>query len=274
MSRSQRTGDFRAARVVAALLAVGLAACGGRDAPGNAGDPDREPPVIQPVDPKGLESARVVSDPSDVVNRRRRLVASWGGSIRDARVLAALAKVRRHVFVPESIRHSAYADEALPIGAGQTISQPWVVARMTELLELAPDGKVLEVGTGSGYQAAVLAELAAGVYTIEIIESLARRAQAVLEAEGYRNIRFRVGDGYAGWAEAAPFDAVIITAAVDHVPGPLVEQLKVGGRLVLPLGSPEGVQYLTRITRTADGANRSEQFSAVRFVPMTGKARE
>jgi protein-L-isoaspartate(D-aspartate) O-methyltransferase len=181
--------------------------------------------------------------------------------------------VKRHAFVPQAIRRSAYADEALPIGDSQTISQPWVVARMTELLMIRPGEKVLEVGTGSGYQAAVLSRMGAEVYTIEIIEALAERARATLESLGYQDIHFRVGDGYAGWPEAAPFDAVIITAAVDHVPEPLQEQLKVGGRLLLPLGSPSHVQYLTRFTRT-DAGLKKERFRAVRFVPMTGKAEE
>ena len=160
-----------------------------------------------------------------------------GRGVKDPRVLSALLKVERHRFVPKKYLNSAYLDQPLPIGEGQTISQPYIVALMTELLELKGNEKVLEIGTGSGYQAAILAELAKEVYTIEIIESLALRAKNRLLELGYQNIRVKAGDGYLGWPEAAPFDAIIITAAPDHIPKPLVEQLKEGGRMVVPVGS-------------------------------------
>jgi len=263
--------------IVPVLLLAGMAGAGGCESSSTEQDSRRESKEARPMHrhPPGPSAGagEAAADTPEYVRRRLRLVASWGREIQDPRVLEAMRTVKRHAFVPEAIRRSAYADEALPIGEAQTISQPWVVARMTELLKIRPGDKVLEVGTGSGYQAAVLARMGAEVYTIEIIESLAVRARATLESLGYREIRFRVGDGYAGWPEAAPFDAVIITAAVDHVPGPLQEQLAVGGRLLLPLGSPSSVQYLTRFTRT-DAGFEKERFRAVRFVPMTGKAEE
>ena len=187
----------------------------------------------------------------------------------DPAVLDAMRSVPRHLFVPEALRDLAYEDGPLPIGEGQTISQPYIVALMTELLHLRPGDRVLEVGTGSGYQAAVLAHMKARVHTIEIIPSLARSARGVLEGLGYAEIHFRVGDGYAGWPEAAPFDAIMVTAAPDHVPKPLVDQLRLGGRLIVPVGS--SFQTLVAITRTPDGT-REERIIPVRFVPMTGEA--
>src|SRR5688572_146180 len=156
--------------------------------------------------------------------------------VSDERVLAAMRKVPRHEFVPEELRGRAYGDFPLPIGEEQTISQPFIVAYMTQALELAPSDRVLEVGTGSGYQAAVLAELVREVYTIEIVPPLARRSKAVLERLGYRNVFVREGDGYRGWKEKAPFDAIIVTCAPDAIPKPLIDQLKVGGRMVIPVG--------------------------------------
>jgi protein-L-isoaspartate(D-aspartate) O-methyltransferase len=187
------------------------------------------------------------------------------------RVLEALRRVPRHELVPEGRRSLAYADSPLPIGNDQTISQPYIVALMTELLALEEGDKVLEVGTGSGYQAAVLAELAREVATIEIIPELAARAEKDLRRLGYENISFRTGDGYRGWPEKAPFDAIIVTAAPGHVPEPLKEQLAVGGRLVLPVG--EQYQVLLLIRRTRTGYETSE-ITGVRFVPMTGEARK
>jgi protein-L-isoaspartate(D-aspartate) O-methyltransferase len=187
--------------------------------------------------------------------------------VRDPRVLAAMRKVPRHLFVPPSLADEAYDDHPLPIGEGQTISQPYIVALMTELLGLKGGERVLEVGTGSGYQAAVLAELAGEVYSLEIVEPLARRAAATLEGLGYGRIRVRAGDGYLGWPEAAPFDAIIVTAAPDHVPQPLVDQLGVGGRLVIPVG--DVYQELVVCTKTAAGVSRRSVIP-VRFVPMTG----
>ena len=190
--------------------------------------------------------------------------------VRDERVLAVMGSVPRHRFVPRAQRELAYEDHPLPIGYEQTISQPYIVAFMSEMLELSGDEKVLEIGTGSGYQAAVLAELAAEVYTIEIVEPLGTLAAEVLADAGYENVHVRTGDGYRGWPEQAPFDAIIVTAAPDHVPPALLEQLAVGGRLVLPVGDRE--QSLARIRRTPDGYER-EELLPVRFVPMTGEAR-
>ncbi|MDE2999309.1 MAG: protein-L-isoaspartate(D-aspartate) O-methyltransferase [Gemmatimonadota bacterium] len=189
--------------------------------------------------------------------------------IRERRVLNALLGVPRHLFVPEHLKERAYDDGALPIGEDQTISQPYIVAKMTELLNLKGDEIVLEVGTGSGYQAAVLAKLVREVYTIEIVPSLARQAEERLRNMGYDNVRVRLGDGYRGWEEHAPFDAVIVTAAPDHVPPKLVEQLREGGRMVIPVGTDN--QHLTLLVRERDGV-KEERVIPVRFVPMTGEA--
>lgn len=189
--------------------------------------------------------------------------------IRDARVLAAMRKVPRHLFVPPDEQPLAYEDTPLPIGYDQTISQPYVVAFMTEALEPKPQDRVLEIGTGSGYQAAVLAELVREVYTVEIVDPLARQVEQRLRQMGYANVHARSGDGYRGWPEAAPFDGIIVTAAPDHVPAPLVEQLREGGRLVLPVGRWE--QDLIRLRKTPKGITR-ESLLPVRFVPMTGEA--
>ncbi|UCF79888.1 MAG: protein-L-isoaspartate(D-aspartate) O-methyltransferase [Candidatus Eiseniibacteriota bacterium] len=191
--------------------------------------------------------------------------------VKDVRVLAAMRKVPRHEFVPESYRKYAYADEPLPIGEGQTISQPYIVALMTETLSIGKDSRVLEVGTGSGYQAAVLAEIAEEVYSIEIVEPLAERAEETLKRLGYRNVHVRVGDGYRGWPEKAPFDAIIVTAAPDHIPQPLIDQLKVGGRLSIPVG--DVYQELILVTKTDSGIVKKDVLP-VRFVPMTGEAEE
>jgi protein-L-isoaspartate(D-aspartate) O-methyltransferase len=204
---------------------------------------------------------------------RREMVAHQieARAVRDARVLAAMRRVPRHRFVPADLREQSYEDHPLPIGHGQTISQPYIVAFMSEALGLKGGEKVLEIGTGSGYQAAVLAELCKDVYTIEIVKPLAESAQAVIKELGYKNVSVRAGDGYRGWPEQAPFDAIMLTAAPEHVPKPLLDQLKVGGRLVLPLGSYD--QDLVRLTKTAEGVKR-EVLLPVRFVPMTGEALE
>jgi protein-L-isoaspartate(D-aspartate) O-methyltransferase len=200
----------------------------------------------------------------------RRQIEARG--VRDPRVLEAMRKVPRHRFMPESQRAHAYDDRPLPIAQGQTISQPYIVALMSELADVKPGDTVLEVGTGSGYQAAVLAEMGVKVFSIEIIEPLAKQATATLSGLGYGNkVEVRHGDGYAGWPERAPFDAVIVTAAPPKIPKPLKQQLKVGGRLVIPVG--KHYQSLIRVTRTKDGF-REESVIPVRFVPMTGKAQE
>jgi protein-L-isoaspartate(D-aspartate) O-methyltransferase len=188
--------------------------------------------------------------------------------IRDPRVLEAMKRVPRHSFVPEPMRAHAYDDFALPIGHAQTISQPYVVARMTELAEITPGEKVLEIGTGTGYQAAVLAELGAMVYSVEIVESLARRAAADLRRLGYP-VHTRIGDGYQGWPEEAPFDAILVTAAPPRIPTPLVDQLAPAGRLVIPVGTAEQ-QALRVLKRTSAGIEESS-ILPVRFVPMTGE---
>jgi protein-L-isoaspartate(D-aspartate) O-methyltransferase len=188
--------------------------------------------------------------------------------VKDQRVLSAMLKVERHLFVPKEYQTSAYSDQPLPIGEGQTISQPYIVALMTELLELKGGEKVLEIGTGSGYQAGVLAELVSEVYSIEIIETLANSAKNLLLNLGYKNINVKAGDGYLGWPEVAPFDAIIVTAAPDHIPKPLLEQLKEGGRMVIPVGTYS--QELKKIIKRA-GKIETTGVIPVIFVPMTGE---
>jgi protein-L-isoaspartate(D-aspartate) O-methyltransferase len=188
--------------------------------------------------------------------------------IKDPRVLDAMQRVPRHEFVPDALRGVAYQDSPLPIGHDQTISQPYIVAYMTEALDLAPSHKVLEIGSGSGYQAAILGELAGEVYTIEIVEPLADRARQVLERLGYENVHVRTGNGYLGWPEQAPFDRVMVTAAPDQIPPALIEQLKIGGLMAIPVGA--GDQELRILRRTETGMEILRTLP-VRFVPMTGK---
>lgn len=190
----------------------------------------------------------------------------------DRRVMDVMAKVPRHEFVPAYLRSSAYANIPLPIGHGQTISQPFIVALMTDLLETKKDDVVLEVGTGSGYQAAVLSALVKKVYTIEVIKELGESARERLSRLRYRNVEVRIADGYFGWEEHAPFDAIIVTAAAGHVPPPLIKQLKPGGRIVIPIGGTYQVQMLMVVTRDASGTLKTRQVLPVRFVPLTGKA--
>lgn len=189
--------------------------------------------------------------------------------IKDERVLGAMRRVPRHAFMPKEMHHLAYGDYPVSIGFGQTISQPYIVAFMTQALGPGKQARVLEIGTGSGYQAAVLAELVKEVYTIEIIPDLGRRARKVCTNLGYGNIRYRIGDGYEGWPEAAPFDAIIVTAAPGHIPQPLIDQLAVGGRMIIPVGKNR--QELVLLEREPDGVVR-RHVMAVRFVPMTGEA--
>jgi protein-L-isoaspartate(D-aspartate) O-methyltransferase len=192
--------------------------------------------------------------------------------VTDLAVLAAVEAVPRHLFVPADQRAEAYTDHPLPIGDGQTISQPYMVALMTSLLELRPGARVLEIGTGSGYQAAVLSRVAGEVYTIEILKPLADRARRVLGELGYRNIHLRTGDGFQGWSDAAPFDGIVVTAAPPSIPDPLLRQLKPGGRLVIPVGGPDALQSLLVLTKRADGGFDRSRVMPVRFVPMTGEA--
>jgi len=217
-------------------------------------------------------AAPAFADDGDYTLARTRMVeeqlrSRWRG-ISHPGVLQAMAAVPRHEFVPARLRSYAYADRPLPIGYAQTISQPYVVAFMTEKLEPKATDRVLEVGTGSGYQAAILSALVHEIYSIEIVEPLARRAEADLARLGYHNVKVRHGDGYLGWPEAAPFDAIIVTCAPDHVPQPLVEQLRDGGRMIIPVGDNDG-QHLF-LLRKHDGRLERESVLPVRFVPMTG----
>jgi len=186
-------------------------------------------------------------------------------------VMAAMAEVPRHRFVPPEERDRAYLNRPLPIGYGQTISQPYIVALMTDLLDPQPDDRVFELGTGSGYQAAVLAELVDEVYTMEIIEPLGEGAAATLAELGYEDVHVEVGDGYHGWPQAAPFDGIVVTAAGDHIPPPLVEQLAPGGRMVIPVGSRFMTQQLMLVEKAEDGSVSTRSLLPVRFVPLTGE---
>ncbi|HEV2846676.1 MAG TPA: protein-L-isoaspartate(D-aspartate) O-methyltransferase [Thermoanaerobaculia bacterium] len=208
----------------------------------------------------------------DLAGERRRMVEEQirTRGVTSPKVLAAMKTVPRHLFVPEGERANAYADRPLPIGADQTISQPYIVALMTSLLDVQPGDRILEVGTGSGYQAAVLSRLARQVYSVEILEHLGNRARRTLSALGYNNVHVRVGDGYQGWPEEAPFDGIIVTAAPPRIPAPLLRQLKVGGKLVIPVG--QGYQDLEVLTKRADGGFDRTKVLPVRFVPMTGQA--
>jgi protein-L-isoaspartate(D-aspartate) O-methyltransferase len=213
---------------------------------------------------------------ADFDAERKRMVEQQihARGVTNAQVIAAMQKVPRHEFVPERLRGAAYDDGPLPIGYGQTISQPYIVALMTELLDLKRDDKVLEIGTGSGYQAAVLAEIVDQVYTIEIIEPLADSATARLKRLGYDKVQARFADGYFGWAEHAPFDAIIVTAAADHVPPPLIDQLKPGGHIVIPLGSVFFRQTLVLVEKDKGGKVRTRNIAPVAFVPLTRQPKQ
>ncbi|MCB1125532.1 MAG: protein-L-isoaspartate(D-aspartate) O-methyltransferase [Verrucomicrobiae bacterium] len=238
---------------VSLLLALGLAwGCRGRS---------DEQESETAVDPFETLRGRMVSEQ----------LAPPARDITDARVLAAMQHVPRHEFVPEAQRHLAYEDHPLPIGEGQTISQPYIVALMTERLEPRPEDRVLEIGTGSGYQAAVLARLVRDVYTLEIVESLGLRAREDLVRLGFTNVHVRIADGYQGWPEQAPFDAIIVTCSPDHVPAPLTAQLKEGGRMIIPVG--RGVQELILLEKQGAKLVRRSVLP-VRFVPMTGEAEQ
>ena len=214
------------------------------------------------------ERARMVDDITALVRETR---AEIGKGAFDERVMAVMARVPRHEFVPADQVASAYRNRPLPIGHGQTISQPYIVALMTDLARAEPGYKVLEVGTGSGYQAAVMAHLARAVYTIEIVEPLGVQATERLRRLGYTNVEVRVGDGYYGWEEHAPFDAILVTAAASHIPPPLIRQLKPGGRMVIPVGAAFMVQQLMLVEKRADGTVSTRQILPVSFVPLTGK---
>jgi len=227
---------------------------------GLAGRGIAAPPVADPgADAYALARQRMVAEQ----------LAVPGRDIANTRVLTVMGKVPRHEFVPERLRRDAYRDHPLPIGHGQTISQPYIVAFMTEQLEPKPTDRVLEIGTGSGYQAAVLAELVARVYTIEIVAELAQRATADLKRLGYTNVHVRAGDGYKGWSEAAPFDAIIVTCAPERVPQPLVTQLKDGGRMIIPVGRIWNQELV--LLRKRGGKLEQQAVLPVSFVPMTGE---
>ena len=216
-----------------------------------------------------LAGSAVADDTFDAARRRmvdEQLVAR---GIRDARVIEAMRAVPRHRFVPASWRDAAYDDGPLPIGEGQTISQPFIVARMTELAELEPGDRVFEIGTGSGYQAAIASRLATHVWTMEIHRSLAERARDTLADLGYDNVTVRAGDGYHGWPEKGPFDAIFVTAAATHVPPPLVEQLRAGGRMIVPVGPAFATQRLMLVEKREDGSIVTRSLFPVRFVPLT-----
>jgi protein-L-isoaspartate(D-aspartate) O-methyltransferase len=214
-------------------------------------------------------SPTATADPYSEVRKKMVRDTMRRRDITDEQVLAVMEKVPRHEFVPEEYLNQAYADHPLPIGYGQTISQPYIVALMTQLLKLKQGEKVLEIGTGSGYQAAVLAELTDEVYTVEIIKELAEEAEERLKSLGYTNVKVQQADGYYGWEEYAPYDAIIVTCAPDHVPQPLVEQLADGGRLVIPVGPPGSYQTLWQITKKGDEVI-SKNITGVIFVPLTG----
>jgi protein-L-isoaspartate(D-aspartate) O-methyltransferase len=228
--------------------------------------------LIAPSCATAPEAPGTAKDP--FANARQRMVKeqlmSIGRDIKDKRVLSAMSSVPRHEFVPEDHRQHAYDDRPLPIGYGQTISQPYVVAFMTEQLNPQPTDRILEIGSGSGYHAAVLSKLVSEVYTIEIVEPLAMRAEKDLQRLGFDNVKVRAGDGYKGWPEAAPFDAIIVTCAPDHVPEPLVEQLKEGGRMIIPVGAGWD-QQLYLLDKKA-GKIEQRAVLPVRFVPMTGES--
>lgn len=233
--------------IIQALMAAGLAA-------GGCGMNDRDQ-----RNRDDWSSARAVMMERDIRGR----------DVTNAAVLAAMEAVPRHLFVPMRERSLAYADHPLPIGEGQTISQPYIVAAMTELVAPKPGDVVLEIGTGSGYQAAVLAKIVKQVFTIEIVDPLAREAAERLSSIGYSNVTVRSGDGYLGWPEHAPFDGIVVTCGAEHVPQPLVDQLKPGGRMVIPVGPVNEVQSLLLIRKDASGHVTSRDTMAVRFVPLT-----
>jgi len=237
-----------------------------------AAEPNKQKPA-EPNDKQPLRPAHKHPAFTERVAERARMV-DWqieGRGIKNPNVLTAMRVVPRHAFVRETEQRYAYADYPLPIGYEQTISQPYIVAFMTEALKLDPNSTVLEIGTGSGYQAAVCAEIGREVYTIEIVEELAKAAKKHLKELGYRNVSVKAGDGYFGWPERAPFDAIIGTAAAGRIPEPLIQQLKPGGRMILPYSDAEGLQYLLLITKDQKGNLQKSTVMPVRFVPMTGE---
>lgn len=232
----------------------------------------REPTADQPEPAATAKNKTPTADEGEFAWARTQMVETQLvlRDIVDPRVLAAMRRVPRHEFVPRALQPRAYEDGPLPIGHGQTISQPYIVALMTQLVDPTPQKKALDIGTGSGYQAAVLAELVSHVYSIEIVEDLASEARQRLERLGYRNVTVRHGDGYAGWEAQAPFDLIVVAAAPDHLPPALVQQLAPGGKMVIPVG--EGLQDLLLVEKNAAGAVTQRRIAPVAFVPMTGAA--
>jgi len=259
--RSHRHIGPSNAGLLLCLVAVAglLAGCGGTQAP--------TAPALSatPAPTAGQTSDDWVEERMEMVDRQIR-----SRGISDQQVLDAMERVPRHEFVPDQYKSQAYADHPLPIGHGQTISQPYIVALMSELLQLEQDDRVLEVGTGSGYQAAILAEIIEDVYTVEIIEALATQARDRLQGLGYDNVQVLHADGYFGWPEHAPYDAIIVTAAPDHIPQPLVQQLADGAKMVIPVGPPGGYQTLWEITKVGQEITK-RNVTGVLFVPLTGE---
>jgi protein-L-isoaspartate(D-aspartate) O-methyltransferase len=262
---------------VVLLVLVGTAACSQAAVPTTAlAEPPEPVETVAVAESTSAEPAEPPSPTDDPFAAARAEmvqtgVIDWG--IEDEAVIAAMGAVPRHEFVPEEFLSQAYENHPLPIGLGQTISQPYIVALMSQAVGVASGDKVLEVGTGSGYQAAVIAELVDQVYTIEIIGELAERAEETLHRLGYNNVTVRHTDGYFGWEDQAPFDAILVTAAPDHIPGPLVQQLKIGGRLIIPVGPVGGFQKLWLVTRIDEDEVRTEDLGGVRFVPLTRETR-
>ena len=255
------------------LLGIGLMMMGVLVACTSTLTPTAVSDILSPTTAVEVEPTAAPEDPYQ--HQREMMVeegiVGWG--ITDPAVIEVMGKVQRHEFIPEEFLGQAYENHPLPIGYGQTISQPYIVALMTQALEVTEDDKVLEIGTGSGYQAAVLAELVDHVYTIEIVGPLAERAGETLDRLGYENVTVHHADGYFGWEEHAPFDAVIVTAAPDHIPQPLVNQLKIDGRLIIPVGPVGGFQTLWLVTRVSDDEVQTENLGGVRFVPLTREER-
>jgi protein-L-isoaspartate(D-aspartate) O-methyltransferase len=249
-----------------------LVACGSESGPDVTKTPE---PALTTNTAAPSVTVKTIATPSPTTDpysqQRQEMVEDgvidWG--ITDEAVIDVMRAVPRHAFVPEEYVSLAYNNHPLPIGYGQTISQPYIVALMTQWAGVSEGDQVLEIGTGSGYQAAILAQLVGHVYTIEIIEPLAEQAKAALAGQGYENVTVRRGDGYFGWEEHAPFDAIVVTAAPDHIPQPLVEQLKIGGRMIIPVGPVGGFQTLWLVTRESEDEVQTRNLGGVRFVPFT-----
>ena len=258
---------------LAALVLVGLMAACEEKAAGPAPEPKPEPEAEEPLEWERPRFAEFATARRNMVKEQMAPPQRGRSAVKDEAVLEAMREVPRHRFVPGRQARSAHGDSPLGIGHGQTISQPYIVAFMTEMLQVKPGHRVLEIGTGSAYQAAVLSELTPHVYSIEIIKELAVEARKRLDELGYKTVTTKQGDGYYGWEEHAPFDAIIVTAAAGHVPPPLMGQLKPGGRLVIPVGSVNETQHLVLITKDDEGNLKTKNVLPVRFVPMTGRVR-